>query len=158
MLQRNLSFEDTASRSATGELASGARTILGFASLCARAISGETEVPGQLSREALAILVCAANRGMIDLRISKEGFDSTQRLLSVCVEIADGHWLLFRQTGNARRTIEFLDGFRELCEAGLVIHHQLADFSLTRAGFELAGTLQLSDFEQETRFATKIEY
>ena len=44
----------------------------------------------------------------------------------------------FRQTGDVRGNIRYLEGFRQLCAAGLVLHHLNHEFSLTDAGFEVA--------------------
>ena len=52
------------------------------------------------------------------------------------MELIDG-MPLSRRT-EPEITIRFLDGFRELCRAGLVLHQCAAEFSLTRQGFQVA--------------------
>ena len=66
-----------------------------------------------------------------------DAFSAPARFLAVRVELDEEQWLVFRSREDPAVTIRFLDGFRELCAAGLVMHHLYRDFSLTRAGFEL---------------------
>ncbi len=164
MLLRNLGPDD---RNPMGweDLEKGAPTILGFASLCSRAIvSSEANeadaerIANELSNEAKTILVAAATRGTIDIRASREPFDSAQRFLAVCVEYELDQRLLFLQKDDPSQTVGFLDGFRQLCRAGLVIHHLQKDFSLSSSGYALAATLNRDDYSELLGFAVEIEH
>lgn len=90
------------------------------------------------SGEALAILFAARDRGIIELKAVNTAFDAAARLLAVYVEESDERTIAFRDSHKPEITVRFLDGFRELCERGLVIHHIYRDFSLSPRGFELA--------------------
>jgi hypothetical protein len=90
------------------------------------------------SGEALAILFSARERGIIELKAVNTAFDAAARLLAVYVEESDERTIAFRDAHKPEITVRFLDGFRELCEHGLVIHHIYRDFSLSPRGFELA--------------------
>ena len=165
MLQRNLGQDD---RNPIGweDLEKGAPTILGFAALCSRAITmcDDTVEPNfeklndALSDEAKTILVAAANRGTMDIRGSRESFDSTERFLAVCVEYELDQRLLFMQKENPEQTVRFLDGFRQLCQAGLLIHHLQKDFSLSSIGYTFARTLERDVYSDLLGFAVEIEH
>jgi hypothetical protein len=43
--------------------------------------------------------------------------------------------------------VEFLEGFAELCRAGLCLHQLHGEFSLTKAGFEAATKVRREDVE-----------
>jgi hypothetical protein len=162
MLFRNLSGDD---KQATQwqDLGYGAPTIIGFANLCSRAIA-QPAVPdelisaGGLSDEAKTILVAAANRGTIDIRADRDSFNSAERFLAVCVEYELNRWLLFLQKDDPEQTIRFLEGFRQLCQSGLVIHHLQKDFSLSAAGYKMARSLDRGQFESLLSFAVEIEH
>jgi hypothetical protein len=62
-------------------------------------------------------------------------------MLAVYVETDPERTLIFRSRDNPAYTIRFLAGFRELCVAGLAMHHIYTEFSLTRAGLDLAQTV-----------------
>ncbi len=160
MLFRNLSGDD---RQATQwqDLGYGAPTIIGFANLCSQALTqptGRQESADDLSVEARTILVAAANRGTIDIRADRDSFNSAERFLAVCVEYELEKRLLFLQKEDPEQTIRFLEGFRELCQSGLVIHHLQKDFSLSAAGFHMARSLNRDEFESLLRFAVEIEH
>lgn len=161
MLLRNLGSDPNAGATAWTDLQEGALTVLGLARLCSLAISQPSEEEcsaEQFSDEAKAILVLAAKRGVIDIRANRDAFDSADRFLAVCVESEPEKRLLFLRKDDPRQTISFLEGFRELCAAGMVIHHLQKDFSLTRAGFDLADQLQRSDFEKQIQFAVELDH
>lgn len=158
MLFRNLSSTDSSHQGLALELSEGLPTISAFARLCGQAICGQTIPVDQYSPEALTLLAAAQNHGTFDIRGDKEAFESGERFLSVCVELDADRKLLFRDRANPRQTILFLEGFRELCHGGLVMHHLQRDFSLTKLGFEKAGELSLDDFRQLVLFAQEIEY
>ena len=164
MLFRNLGSEngEPGQRLQWEDLNFGAPTIIAFATLCGRALTEEnpnTETLDQdLSPEAKTILVAAVNRGTIDIRASREPVDSAQRFLAVCVEFALEQRLLFLDRGNPEQTMRFLEGFRQLCASGLVMHHLQKDFSLSASGFEYARSLNNNDFEGLLGFATETEH
>lgn len=157
MLSRSFNSDD-ASHGLWQQLGDGAPTVAGFAGLCSRSLAGLVDPPASLSEEANAILVAAANRGVIEIRISKESFDSLDRFVAVCVELDVEHRLLFKQKSNPRQTLRFLEGFRQLCQAGFVLHHALKDFSLTVAGFDQADSLDRDDFEELLAFAEEVSF
>ena len=102
---------------------------------------GVDEIPAEelsLSEEAEAILFTARGRGLIEIKGTNKEFESPQRLLAVYVELENDSHLMFRSRTEPEITIRFLDGFRELCRAGLVLHQCAAEFSLTRHGFQVA--------------------
>jgi hypothetical protein len=124
-------------------LGTGTPTLMAFAQLCGNALSANRQEPcEQLSEEAKAILYVARHRGAIEIKGSDTGFDSSERLLAINVELEADRQLAFRRRGEPELTMRFLDGFRQLCASGLVMHHLFREFSLTRAGFELAKTIQ----------------
>lgn len=157
MLRRHIGLEDR-QQTLWQELNEGTATIVGFATLCTLSMSGTAGPAEDLSHEALAILKAAENRGFIEIRINKESFDSSERLLGVCVERAENEFLLFRRKSEPERTIRFLDGFRQLCLAGLVMHHIHREFSLTAKGFELARTLDRADFCEQLEFGEEVDH
>ena len=109
MLRRHIHSEER-QQTLWQELSEGTATIVGFATLSTMAMCGTAPPPEELSNEAKAILVAAAVRGTIDIRGSKESFDSSERLLGVCVEQGEDSLLLFRRKSEPEQTIRFLDG------------------------------------------------
>ena len=140
------------------ELSDGLPTIAAFARLCGRAISGEAQPLANLAPEALAIVAASRGTGRFDIRGDRDAFESADRFLAVCVEITADRRLLFRDKANPRQTIMFLDGFRQLCQSGLILHHLLKDFSLSISGFELSDRLNAADYQELIGFATEIEH
>jgi hypothetical protein len=158
MLLRNLNPSDQAASSCLQELSEGLPTIAAFARLCGRAISGDVVQEKALSPEALALLAAGGDRGMFEIRGDRDAFESADRFLAICVEVEAERRLLFRNKSNPRQTMLFLDGFRQLCQAGLVMHHLLKDFSLTTQGFELAERLDRNEFQKLIDFAIEVEH
>jgi hypothetical protein len=159
MLQRNLS-ESNNRPSAWQELADGAPTIVAFAQLCSTSLLEPDQVllAEQFTDEAKAILALAAKRGTIEIRAHRDPVDSVERFLSVCVEVEPERRHLFLQKENPQQTVRFLDAFRELCRAGLIVHHLHRDFSLSRQGFEFAKQFDPSDFVDLIGFATELDW
>jgi hypothetical protein len=157
MLRRHLGAEDR-QQTLWQELSEGTATIVGFATLCSMAMCGTAPPPEELSEEAKAILAAAVGRGIMDIRGSKESFDSSERLLGVCVEQGEDSLLLFRRKSEPEQTIRFLDGFRQLCQAGLVMHHMQREFSLTTRGYEAARKLDRSELEELLEFALEVPH
>jgi hypothetical protein len=120
------------------ELGQGAPTLAGLARVCSlsMATGGDKQLP--LSAEAKAILFAARKRGVIEVKGSNRAFDAPGRMLAVYVETEPDRTLIFRSRDNPLVTIRFLAGFRELCAAGLVMHHIYQEFSLTREGIGAA--------------------
>jgi hypothetical protein len=125
-----------------GDVVSGAPSIIGFAALAGRAIATNARLEGGLSLAAQAILLTARDRGSLEIKASKNAYDSAQRLLAVYVELAPERFLAFRSSTRPHYTIEMLDGFRQLCAAGMVMHHLGHDFSLTHAGMLAAAAVE----------------
>lgn len=122
------------------DLVNAVPTISALARVCGQRL-GVDEIPAEelsLSEEAEAILFTARGRGLIEIKGTNKEFESPQRLLAVYVELENDSHLMFRSRTEPEITIRFLDGFRELCRAGLVLHQCAAEFSLTRHGFEVA--------------------
>lgn len=130
---------DNSSPSLTwSDLVAGTPTIIGLATLCARAIAlGPRSIP-TLSLEAQAILWSAKERCSIEVKGVKNAYDSSERMLAVHVELAPEKLLAFRSRVDPHYTIRMLGGLVELCGAGLVMHLQSHEFSLSRAGIAAA--------------------
>ena len=115
-------------------------TLTALAQLCADRLQ-QGPVSDQdlsLSAEALTLLYAARDRGVFEIKGTNKEFESQQRLLAVYVEQSHDEYLMFRSRDDAEITIRFLDAFRELCAAGMLIHQCAAEFSLSRLGFERA--------------------
>jgi hypothetical protein len=97
--------------------------------------------------EAKAVLVAARKRGVIEVRGVNTAFDPAARLLAVYVEIDQSQTIAFRDPERPEITVLFLEGFRQLCEFGLVMHHLHRDFSLTALGFELARSISQEEVQ-----------
>lgn len=123
------------------ELGEGAPTLAGFARLCSQSLAGRAQSDRVLSPEAKAILYVARDRGVIEIKGAHRAFDAPARMLAVHVETGPQQTTVFRHPDKPEVTIRFLAGFRELCEAGLAMHHIYGDFSLSREGFDLARTV-----------------
>lgn len=108
-----------------------------------------------LTGEALAILYAASQRGIIEIRAVNSAFDPAARLLAVYVEATTDQTIAFRDKENPEVTVRFLEGFRQLCQRGLILHHIYNDFSLAPRGMELARTVELSSVEELLKKATE---
>ncbi len=127
------------------ELGSGAPTVIALAELCCRSMAADiTEIEG-LSAESRTILFAARERGIFEIRANNMAFETPARFLTVFVELSEGEKLMFRTRDDPQQNIRFFDGFRQLCANGLVMHHLYHEFSLTRAGFELARTVDQAE-------------
>lgn len=126
-------------------LGNGAPMLVALAQLCSeRWVRGDAKPIelDALSGEAQAILYSARGRGIVEIKAVNSAFDAAARLLAVYVELDDEHTIAFRDAKNPEVTVRFLDGFRELCDKGLMLHHIYRDFSLAPAALELARTIQ----------------
>ena len=162
MIPRDLGGEPSAD--AWRALDTGVPTISAYAELCRQSIISPPPTPGHedLSAEAVTILVCGAQRGVVDLRACKDDFDSVDRFLAVCIETEPDSHLLFLKREDPVQTVAFLQGFAELCRSGLVIHHLGRDFSFSKSGYALAKELTDSDLAKSVAsqmdFATRLEH
>jgi hypothetical protein len=159
MLIRNLGSTDPEPSTLIKVVGEGYPTIAALAMLCANAISDPPANVDmdQLSDEAKTLLVTAGQRGTFEIRATKVSFDSTERFLAICVESEPEVFLMFRRKAQPRQSIKFFEAFAQLCRYGLMIHHLQKDFSLSTAGYELADTLNPSDFQQLSAFAIEAE-
>lgn len=162
MIPLNLGGEQGAD--AWRALDSGAPTISAFAELCRISIINPPESvdPSTFCAEARAILVCGGQRGVVDLRASKDDYDSVERFLAVCVETEPDSRLLFLNKEDPVQTVAFLEGFAELCRCGLILHHLGRDFSFSKSGFALAESLanagEAKAQSELLEFATRLDH
>jgi hypothetical protein len=132
-------------------LGAGAPILVALAQLSADAMVSidSTALPetGKLMPESKAILVAARNRGVIELKGVNAAFEAPARMLAVYVELDEVQTIAFRDPNQPEVTVRFLDGFRLLCQYGLVMHHIHRDFSLTSRGFDLARTISQEEVQ-----------
>jgi hypothetical protein len=141
-------------------LGNGAPTLVALAQLCAeRWTHRPKQTAGvglkRLSDEARAILFAASKRGIMEIRAVNSAFDAAARLLAVYVELNDERTIAFRDPTDPEITVKFMDGFRELCDQGLVMHHIYRDFSLSPQGIELARSIDRADVQRLLDRATE---
>ena len=143
------------------ELLSGLPTIGAFARLCANVLAqprGETDpLTAELTGEATAILWAARERGILEIKGTNQEVESPKRLLAIYVEVDPDCYLVFRNRQDPQVTLRFLDGFRQLCEAGFIMHQMGTEFSLTRSGFERAADLDESALQQYLAKGYRVE-
>lgn len=157
MLPRYTS-SDSLSIPGWNELSESVPVIAALAALAARAWTEPlAERSRALSREAKALLAAASERGIFELRTTPAEFDSSDRMLAVCIERPDQRRLIFKRTGEPRRTLRYLEAFRELCEQGLVMHQLQKEFSLTERGFAVADGLKRESFAEDFSFARDVD-
>ena len=141
MLPRNLSDGPPSESLAWDDLTRGIPTISALAGLCSQRLA-RNEPPSddvtELPPEAKAILFAAVQTGALGIRGNKNAFEPGERYLAVCVDQGEGRQLEFRCVDNPEQTIRFMEGFRRLCQGGLVMHQLMNEFSLTAAGFDAA--------------------
>lgn len=139
-------------------LGNGAPTLVALAQLCSdrwvHSRPEELTLEG-LAGESLAILFSARHRGIIEIRPVNSAFDPAARLLAVYVESNSEHTIAFRDKENPEVTVRFLEGFRQLCNRGLIMHHIFGDFCLTQRGIELARTIEKGLVEPLLKLATE---
>ncbi len=129
-------------------LGAGAPVLVALAQLTSQAIIDQPACdPEQLSGEAKAILVAARARGVIEIKGSHTAFEAPSRMLAVYIEVDDARTIAFRDPERPEVTVRFLEGFRQLCAYGLVVHHTHRDFSLTQRGFDLAKSLSTKELK-----------
>ena len=153
MLLRNLDGADDRYGMTWDDLVSGAPTIIALAKICSIAFADPDRNSREASDHARAILLLARKRGVIEIRNNPKAFGSVQRFLAVHVEIGDDEYMTFKQSDDPEQTVRFMEAFRQLCTAGLVMHQGQHEFSLTAAGFELARSLSPEALEKQLEFA-----
>lgn len=129
------------------ELGQGAPTLAGLARVASEALGSGGNAQQSLSPEARCLLFAAKDHGIIEVKGANRAFDAPGRMLAVHVELDGDRTLVFRSRENPAITIRFLAGFRELCAAGLVMHHIYTEFSLTREGLDLAAGVPSAEVE-----------
>jgi len=150
MFSEEFRVSDEQSGLTWADLCNGTPTIIALAHLCA-VVQSRPELPkvdpSQLSDEARALLISSRDRGTLSIRGDKNAFEPAERFLAVCVEKQEGQKLEFRSR-DAEQTVKFMDGLRQLCACGLVMHQLMNDFSLTSQGFELARQLDAGAYQE----------
>ena len=143
-------------------LGNAAPVLVALAQICSetwarskRSESSPSELLEKLSPAAAAILFAAKDRGIIEIRAVNSAFDAAARLLAVYVEVDDERTIAFRDASNPAVTIEFLEGFRELCQLGLIMHHIYRDFSLTSDALAAAKVIDRKQVEELLAKATE---
>ena len=140
-------------------LGNGAPTLVALAQLCSdRWVKSDCLVSFEKiaeSREALAILFAARDRGLIEIRGVNSAFDAAARLLAVYVELDNDRTIAFRDREKPQVTLRFLQAFRDLCEWGLVIHHIHRDFSLAPRALEIAQKIKPEEVQEMMDKATE---
>jgi hypothetical protein len=122
-------------------LGEGAPTLLALAYLCGRALVDPPQADAPLSIEAQAILAAAEQTGAIEIRGVRTGFTPADRQLAVYVYRTEDEQRAFRDREDPQWTGRCLEGFTELCRAGLVLHQLHRDFLLTKQGFARAAAV-----------------
>lgn len=123
-------------------------SLLRGVSLGAAAESGRVEeLTTRMSREALALLYAAQEYGVIEVKVTPRAFRAAERFLAIHITIGEEQVLVFQDPQELRVAVEFLEGFAELCRAGLCLHQLHGEFSLTKAGFEAAKRVRREDVE-----------
>ncbi len=129
-------------------LGAGAPVLVALAQLTSQAMIDPPSVRIEdLSHEARAILYAAHLRGMIEIKGSHTAFEAPSRMLAVYIDLDETQTIGFRDPNDPELTIRFLEGFRQLCAAGLVIHHSHRDFSLSTRGYAMARMLSKEEVQ-----------
>ena len=132
-------------------LGAGAPVLVALSQLCSNAmVDFDAASPidvEPLSPESKAILVASRDRGVIEIKAVNAAFDAPSRMLAVYVELDESQTIVFRDRNEPEVTVRFLEGFRVLCQKGLVMHHIHRDFSLTSRGFEVARTISKQEVQ-----------
>ena len=140
-------------------LGNAAPVLVALAQLCSerwvRGAAKESHSLDELPTEAKAILFAARERAAIELRPVNTAFDPTARLLAVTIEVDDERTIAFRDQANPEFTLACLEGFRQLCERGFIIHHIFRDFSLSIEAIQLANQIAVSEIQQVLDSATE---
>ncbi|MGI9516926.1 MAG: hypothetical protein ACR2NP_07780 [Pirellulaceae bacterium] len=150
MLPRNLSDGPPSDSLAWDDLTRGIPTIAALAGLCSQMLASSQSPAvdmNELPAESRAILFAAGQTGALGIQGDKNAFEPGERYLAVCVELGEGRRLEFRCPENPEQTIRFMEGFRRLCQSGLVMHQLMNEFSLTAAGFDAAREIDANEVQ-----------
>jgi hypothetical protein len=129
-------------------LGAGAPVLVALAQICSQALIDSPDASSRtFSPEAKAILVASRDRGVIEIKGVNTAFEAPSRMLAVYIEVTEDRTIAFRDKEKPEVTVRFLEGFRQLCQAGLVLHHIHRDFSLSQTGFELARSISSEEVE-----------
>jgi hypothetical protein len=139
---------ETTLQAAWEQLGVGAPTIIACAMLCSKAMVAGPPSDAPISSEAETILWAAKDRGVLELKGTYTAYSGAARLLAVCIERPDETSLDFRSEKNVELTTAYLEGFRQLCQHGHILHHLFRDFSLSQAGFARAKTIDAAQAQQ----------
>ncbi len=156
---------DSSSLPGWNELGESVPLVAALANLSAKAWANSGAPESEPARpdserpdaKQVALLAAAAPQGFFELRTAPSEFDSSDRMLAVSVELPHQRRLVFKQAAKPRKTIRFLEAFRQLCQYGLVIHQLQKEFSLSSLGFEMATQLDPREFEEELKFAKELD-
>ncbi|MBA61458.1 MAG: hypothetical protein CMJ76_03745 [Planctomycetaceae bacterium] len=133
-------------------------TLAALAQLASDRLVTPTTTEIELSLEARTILSITRNRGVIELKSNNTEFESAQRMLAVYVEQSADTHVMFRSRIEPEITVKFLDGFRQLCDAGLVMHQVGGEFSLTSKGFEQAKAINPAEVSDSAAMGTVLSF
>ena len=111
-----------------------------------------------LSTECQTILWLARNRGSFDIKFDRNAFESSDRVLTVHVEVGENSWQPCRVARNIRKNIAFLEAFMSLCRLGLVLHHVNTEFTLSGRGFECADSIAEDEIKAEIENLVTIDH
>ena len=154
---KNLNPVDNYLHGSWEALGEGAPLLVALAQMCSeRWVRGESAVTlEELSQHARCLLYAARNRGIIEIRAVNSAFDAAARILAVYVELSDERTIAFRNQHSPEVTLKFLEGFRELCAGGLVIHHIYRDFSLAPQALTMARQIERTEVQELLDQATE---
>ena len=133
-------------------------TLAALAQLASNRLVNPTSNEIELSIEARTILPITRKRGVIELKSNNTEFESAQRMLAVYVEQSADTHVMFRSRTEPEITVRFLDGFRQLCNAGLVMHQVGGECSLTSKGFELAKGIHSAEVSEVAALGTVLSF
>lgn len=111
-----------------------------------------------LSLECQTLLWLARNRGSFDIKFDRNAFESSERVLTVHVEVDENSWQPCRVARNIRKNIAFLEAFMSLCRLGLVLHHVSTEFTLSGRGFERADNISEDEIKAEIEKLVTIDH
>ena len=160
MLLRNIDGDRHQSTMVWEDLINGNPTLVGLAHLCSQAMTRpEKDLPPleQLNQEAQTLLFLGLESGAFSIRANRDSFEPADRFLAVCIEKNEGKRMEFRCPGNLEQTIRFMDGFRDLCEYGLVMHQVLNEFSFAARGYDFARQVNRESVEEKFQWGREVE-
>jgi len=133
-------------------------TLAALAQLASDRLVNPNTVEIELAPEAKTILSITRDRGVIELKSNNTEFESAQRMLAVYVEQSADTHVMFRSRTEPEVTVRFLDGFRQLCDAGLVMHQVGGEFSLTSQGYEQARKINPAEVTDLVSMGTVLSF